>query len=110
LNAQTANAFKSAYSSSLTPAKASAMVYGSRVWPLTYSKNYLQTVTVSWDDYQQHNFPAGAAGMFFPGYGSNGGTLILVNYIANRMLYNVWIDSNRWSGWHYVDLTAITYN
>jgi hypothetical protein len=110
LNAQTANAFKSAYSSYLTPAQASAMIYGNRVWPLTYSKNYLQTVNVTWDDYQQHNFPAGSAGMFFPGYGSNGGTLILVNYVANRMLYNVWIDSNRWSGWHYVDLTAITYN
>lgn len=110
LNAQTANAFKSAYSSYLTPAQASAMVEGNRVWSLAYSKNYLQTVNVTWDDYQYHNFPAGATGMFFPGYGSNGGTLVLVNYPSSRMLYNVWIDSNRWSGWHYVDLTAITYN
>ena len=82
---------------------------GSTIWPLSYNKNYLQTVTVTWDDYSSHTFPAGAAGMFFPGYGSNGGTLILIVYDSNRMLYNVWIDSNRWSGWHYIDLPAISY-
>ena len=82
---------------------------GSTIWPLSYSKDYLQTVNVTWDDYSSHTFPAGAAGMFFPGYGSNGGTLILINYVSSRMLYNVWIDSNRWSGWHYIDLPAISY-
>ena len=85
------------------------MKSGSTVWPLSYNKDYLQTVSVSWDDYSSHTFPAGAAGMFFPGYNSNGGTLILINYPSSRMLYNVWIDSNRWSGWHYIDLPAISF-
>ena len=108
-HAATADAFKTSYTSSITPAQAAAMSSGSTTWPLAYNKNYLQTVTVTWDDYQSHTFPAGASGMFFPGYSSNGGTLVLVNYPASRMLYNVWIDSARWSGWHYIDLTAISY-
>ena len=82
---------------------------GSTIWPLRYSKDYLQTVSVTWDDYSSHTFPAGAAGMFFPGYSSNGGTLILIIYGSSRMLYNVWIDSNRWSGWHYIDMPEISY-
>ena len=108
-HAATADAFKTAYTSTITPAQAAAMKDGSTIWPLSYNKNYLQTVNVTWDDYSSHSFPAGAAGMFFPGYGSNGGTLILINYFSSRMLYNVWIDSNRWSGWHYIDLPAISY-
>ena len=108
-HAATADAFSTTYTSFITPAQAAAMKEGSTIWPLSYSKDYLQTVTVTWDDYSSHTFPAGAAGMFFPGYGSNGGTLILINYYSNRMLYNVWIDSNRWSGWHYIDLPAISY-
>lgn len=109
-NASTADTFKAVYVSRITPAQASAMVEGNRSWPLSYNKNYIQSVAVTWDSYQQHNFPAGAAGYFFPGYDSNGGTLVLVNYPSNRMLYNVWIDSNRWSGWHYVDLAPVTYS
>ena len=108
-HAATADAFSTTYTSYITPAQAAAMKSGSTIWPLSYSKDYLQTVTVTWDDYSSHTFPAGAAGMFFPGYGSNGGTLILINYPSNRMLYNVWIDSNRWSGWHYIDMPAISY-
>ena len=108
-HAATADAFSTTYISYITPAQAAAMKSGSTIWPLSYDKNYLQTVTVTWDDYSSHTFPAGAAGMFFPGYSSNGGTLILINYISNRMLYNVWIDSNRWSGWHYIDMPAISY-
>ena len=108
-HAATADAFSTTYVSNITPAQAAAMKSGSTIWPLSYSKDYLQTVTVTWDDYSSHTFPAGAAGMFFPGYGSNGGTLILINYPSNRMLYNVWIDSNRWSGWHYIDMPAISY-
>ena len=108
-HAATADAFSTTYTSYITPAQAAAMKSESTIWPLSYSKDYLQTVTVTWDDYSSHTFPAGAAGMFFPGYGSNGGTLILINYHSNRMLYNVWIDSNRWSGWHYIDLPAISY-
>lgn len=108
-HAATADAFKSAYSSTITPAQGAAMSSGSTTWPLAYNKNYLQTVTVSWDDYQLHTFPAGASGMFFPGYSSNGGTLVLVDYPASRMLYNVWIDSTRWSGWHYIDLATVSY-
>ena len=109
-NATYADTFRTAYISHITPAQAAAMVSDNTSWPLAYNKNYLQTVSVGWDDYQNHNFPAGASGMFFPGYGSNGGTLVLVNYPANRMLYNVWIDSNRWSGWHYIDLSPVTYS
>ena len=109
-HAATADAFSTTYISNITPAQAAAMESGSTIWPLSYSKDYLQTVTVTWDDYSSHTFPAGAAGMFFPGYGSNGGTLILINYSSNRMLYNVWIDSNRWSGWHYIDMPAISYS
>ena len=108
-HAATADAFSTTYTSYITPAQAAAMKSESTIWPLSYSKDYLQTVTVTWDDYSSHTFPAGAAGMFFPGYGSNGGTLILVIYGSSRMLYNVWIDSNRWSGWHYIDLPAISY-
>ena len=108
-HAATADAFSTTYTSYITPAQAAAMKSESTIWPLSYSKDYLQTVTVTWDDYSSHTFPAGAAGMFFPGYGSNGGTLILINYLSSRMLYNVWIDSNRWSGWHYIDLPAISY-
>ena len=108
-HAATADAFSTTYISFITPAQAAAMKDGSTIWPLSYSKDYLQTVSVTWDDYSSHTFPAGAAGMFFPGYGSNGGTLILINYVSSRMLYNVWIDSNRWSGWHYIDLPAISY-
>ena len=108
-HAATADAFSTTYISNITPAQAAAMKDGSTIWPLSYNKNYLQTVNVTWDDYSSHSFPAGAAGMFFPGYGSNGGTLILINYFSSRMLYNVWIDSNRWSGWHYIDLPAISY-
>ena len=108
-HAATADAFSTTYISYITPAQAAAMKSGSTIWPLSYDKNYLQTVTVTWDDYSSHTFPAGAAGMFFPGYSSNGGTLILINYISNRMLYNVWIDSNRWSGWHYIDMPAISF-
>ena len=108
-HAATADAFSTTYISNITPAQAAAMESGSTIWPLSYSKDYLQTVCVTWDDYSSHTFPAGAAGMFFPGYTSNGGTLILINYGSNRMLYNVWIDSNRWSGWHYIDLPAISY-
>ena len=108
-HAATADAFSTTYTSYITPAQAADMKDGSTIWPLSYSKDYLQTVTVTWVDYSSHTFPAGAAGMFFPGYGSNGGTLILINFIASRMLYNVWIDSNRWSGWHYIDLPAISY-
>ena len=108
-HAATADAFSTTYTSYITPAQAAAMKDGSTIWPLSYNKDYLQTVTVTWDDYSSHTFPAGAAGMFFPGYGSNGGTLILINYPSNRMLYNVWIDSNRWSGWHYIDMPAISY-
>ena len=108
-HAATADAFRTTYTSNITPAQAAAMKSESTIWPLSYNKNYLQTVTVTWDDYSSHTFPAGAAGMFFPGYGSNGGTLILINYTSSRMLYNVWIDSNRWSGWHYIDLPAISY-
>ena len=107
--AGTADAFSTTYTSYITPAQAAAMKSETTIWPLSYSKDYLQTVTVTWDDYSSHTFPAGAAGMFFPGYGSNGGTLILVIYGSSRMLYNVWIDSNRWSGWHYIDLPAISY-
>ena len=108
-HAVTADAFSTTYISYITPAQAAAMKYGSTIWPLSYNKNYLQTVSVTWDDYSSHTFPAGAAGMFFPGYSSNGGTLILINFVSNRMLYNVWIDSNRWSGWHYIDMPAISY-
>lgn len=109
-NATYADTFKTAYISHITPAQAAAMVSNNTSWPLAYNKNYLQTVSVGWEDYQNHNFPAGASGMFFPGYGSNGGTLVLVNYPANRMLYNVRIDSKRWSGWHYIDLSPVTYS
>ena len=108
-HAATADAFSTTYTSFITPAQAAALKSESKIWPLSYSKDYLQTVTVTWDDYSSHTFPAGAAGMFFPGYGSNGGTLILVIYGSSRMLYNVWIDSNRWSGWHYIDMPAISY-
>ena len=108
-HAATADAFSTTYISYITPAQAAAMKEGSTIWPLSYDKNYLQTVTVTWDDYSSHTFPAGAAGMFFPGYSSNGGTLILINYISSRMLYNVWIESNRWSGWHYIDMPDISY-
>ena len=108
-HAATADAFSTTYISTITPAQAAAMKSGSTIWPLSYNKDYLQTVSVTWDDYSSHTFPAGAAGMFFPGYSSNGGTLILIDYGSNRMLYNVWIDSNRWSGWHYIDLPAISY-
>ena len=108
-HAATADAFSTTYISNITPAQAAAMKSESTIWPLSYSKDYLQTVSVTWDDYSSHTFPAGAAGMFFPGYNSNGGTLILIVYRSNRMLYNVWIDSNRWSGWHYIDLPAISY-
>ena len=108
-HAATADAFSTTYISNITPAQAAAMKSGSTIWPLSYDKNYLQTVSVTWDDYSSHTFPAGAAGMFFPGYSSNGGTLILINYVSSRMLYNVWIDSNRWSGWHYIDMPAISY-
>ena len=108
-HAATADAFSTTYISNITPAQAAAMKSGSTIWPLSYNKNYLQTVSVTWDDYSSHTFPAGAAGMFFPGYSSNGGTLILIIYGSNRMLYNVWIDSNRWSGWHYIDMPAISY-
>lgn len=108
-HAATADAFSTTYTSRITPAQAAAMKSESTIWPLRYNKDYLQTVSVTWDDYSSHTFPAGAAGMFFPGYSSNGGTLILINYPSNRMLYNVWIDSNRWSGWHYIDLPAISY-
>ena len=108
-HAATADAFSTTYTSRITPAQAAAMKIDSRIWPLSYNKDYLQTVSVTWDDYSSHTFPAGASGMFFPGYSSNGGTLILINYPSNRMLYNVWVDSNRWSGWHYIDLTAISY-
>ena len=108
-HAATADAFSTTYISNITPAQAAAMKSGSTIWPLRYNKDYLQTVSVSWDDYSSHTFPAGAAGMFFPGYSSNGGTLILIIYGSSRMLYNVWIDSNRWSGWHYIDLPAISY-
>ena len=108
-HAATADAFSTTYISNITPAQAAAMKDGSTIWPLSYDKNYLQTVSVTWNDYSSHTFPAGAAGMFFPGYSSNGGTLILINFVSNRMLYNVWIDSNRWSGWHYIDMPAISY-
>ena len=108
-HAATADAFSTTYISYITPAQAAAMKSENTIWPLSYSKDYLQTVSVTWDDYSSHTFPAGAAGMFFPGYGSNGGTLILINYGSSRMLYNVWIDSNRWSGWHYIDMPAISY-
>ena len=108
-HAATADAFSTTYTSSITPAQAAAMKDGSTIWPLRYSKDYLQTVSVTWDDYSSHTFPAGAAGMFFPGYSSNGGTLILIIYGSSRMLYNVWIDSNRWSGWHYIDMPEISY-
>lgn len=108
-HAATADAFSTTYISNITPAQAAAMKSGSTIWPLSYNKDYLQTVSVTWDDYSSHTFPAGAAGMFFPGYSSNGGTLILIIYGSSRMLYNVWIDSNRWSGWHYIDLPAISY-
>ena len=108
-HAATADAFSTTYTSYITPAQAAAMKSESTIWPLRYSKDYLQTVTVTWDDYSSHTFPAGASGMFFPGYGSNGGTLILINFTSSRMLYNVWVDSNRWSGWHYIDLPAISY-
>ena len=107
--AGTADAFSTTYISNITPAQAAAMKSGSTIWPLSYSKDYLQTVSVTWDDYSSHTFPAGAAGMFFPGYSSNGGTLVLIIYPSSRMLYNVWIDSNRWSGWHYIDLPEISY-
>ena len=109
-NATYADTFRATYSSVISPAQAAAMTEGNRSWPLGYSKDYLQSVTVSWDDYASHSFPAGASGYFFPGYSSNGGTLVLVEYTSNRMLYNVWIDSNRWSGWHYVNLSPITYS
>lgn len=109
-NATYADTFSANYISHITPAQAAAMTDGNRSWPLVYGKDYLQSVTVTWDDYGSHSFPAGAAGYFFPGYGSNGGTLVLVCYPSDRMLYNVWIDSNRWSGWHYVDLSPITYS
>ena len=108
-HAATADAFSTTYTSYISPAEAAAMKDGSTIWPLNYDKDYLQTVTVTWEDYSSHTFPAGAAGMFFPGYSSNGGTLILINYYSNRMLYNVWIDSNRWSGWHYIDMPYISY-
>ena len=108
-HAVTADAFSTTYISNITPAQAAAMKSESTIWPLSYNKNYLQTVSVTWDDYSFHTFPAGSAGMFFPGYSSNGGTLILIDFVASRMLYNVWIDSNRWSGWHYIDLPAISY-
>ena len=108
-HAATADAFSTTYTSDITPAQAAAMKEGSTIWPLSYNKNYLQTVSVTWDDYLSHTFPAGSAGMFFPGYTSNSGTLILINYHSNRMLYNVWIDGNRWSGWHYIDMPGISY-
>ena len=106
-HAVTADAFSTTY---ITPAQAAAMKERSTIWPLSYNKDYLQTVSVAWDDYSSHSFPAGAAGMFFPGYSSNGGTLILINYLSDIMIYNVWIDSNRWSGWHYASLQDIHYN
>jgi hypothetical protein len=109
-NARTADTFKAVYTSLITPAQAAAMVQDNRTWPLSYNKDYIQSVSVTWEDYQYHNFPAGAAGFFFPGYSSNGGTLILLDYPATTMLYNVWIDSNRWSGWHYVALAPVTYS
>ena len=108
-HAATADAFSTTYISNITPAQAAAMKSESTIWPLSYDKNYLQTVCVTWDDYSSHSFPAGSAGMFFPGYNSNGGTLILVSYNLNRVLYNVWIDSNHWSGWHYIDMPDISY-
>ena len=108
-HAATADAFSTTYISNITPAQAAAMKSESTIWPLSYDKNYLQTVCVTWDDYSSHSFPAGSAGMFFPGYNSNGGTLILVSYNLNRVLYNVWIDSNHWSGWHYIDMHGISY-
>ena len=108
-HAATADAFSTTYISYISPAEAAAMKDASTIWPLSYDKNYLQTVTVTWEDYSSHTFPAGASGMFFPGYSSNGGTLILIVYGSNRMLYNVWIDSNRWSGWHYIDMPDISY-
>lgn len=108
-HAATADAFSTTYISTISPAEAAAMEGGSTIWPLSYNKDYLQTVNVTWEDHASHTFPAGSTGMFFPGYSSNGGTLILINYLSNRMLYNVWIDSNRWSGWHYIDMAAISY-
>lgn len=109
-NATYADTFRTTYISNITPAQAAAMVSNNTSWPLTYGKDYIQSVNVTWDDYGSHNFPAGASGFFFPGYGSNGGTLVLVSYPSDRMLYNVWIDSNRWSGWHYIDLSPVTYS
>ena len=96
--------------SAITPAQMASMVASSPTWTLTYGKDYLQMVNVTWDDYNIHNAPAGAGGIFIPSYGSNGGTLILVDYPANRFYFNVWIDSNRWGGWHYVDLHEIVFN
>jgi len=93
----------------ITPAQMAGMVASSPTWTLSYGKNYLQMVVVTWDDYNIHNAPAGSGGIFIPSYSSNGGTLILINYRANRFYFNVWIDSERWSGWHYVDLTSIVF-
>lgn len=94
----------------ITPAQMAGMIAGSTTWPLTYTKDYLQMVNVTWEDYGSHTAPAGAGGIFIPSYGSNGGTLILVDYPSTRFLFNVWIDSNRWSGWHYIDLANIIFN
>ena len=94
----------------ITPADVADMYNGSTNFHLTYTKDYLQMVNVSWDDYQSHTSPAGAGGIFIPSYGSNGGTLILIDYPANRSYFNVWIESNRWSGWHYVDLNSIVFS
>lgn len=96
--------------SNITPAQMAGMVAESRTWPLTYTKDYLQMVNVTWEDCEHHTAPAGAGGIFIPSYSSNGGTLILVDYPSTRFLFNVWIDSNRWSGWHYVDLVNIVFN
>ena len=94
----------------ITPAQMAGMTSGSPNWPLAYGKDYLQMVGVTWDDYNIHNAPAGSGGIFIPSYNSNGGTVILIDYPANRFYFNVWIDSNRWGGWHYVDLTSIVFS
>lgn len=98
------------FHSIITPAQMAGMVDGSPTWTLTYGKECVQMVNISWDDYQYHNAPAGAGGIFIPSYSSNGGTLILVDYLSTRFLFNVWIDSNRWSGWHYVDLASVVFS
>ena len=96
--------------SGISPAQMASMTSNSPTWTLTYGKDYLQMVNVTWEDHQYHSAPAGAGGIFIPSYNSNGGTLILVDYPSTRFLFNVWIDSNRWSGWHYVDLAAIVFS